>query len=66
MWTVYDHPRDQPDKFVVRMFYGEVWTPIGFLFDTLDEARSWVQYNGGCVRIPRSPDDDPVIVETWL
>ena len=23
MWTVYDHPRDQPDHFVVRLFYGE-------------------------------------------
>jgi hypothetical protein len=39
MWTVYEHPADQPDKFVVRVWYGEVPEPQCTTHDTLDEAR---------------------------
>jgi hypothetical protein len=70
MWTIYAHPADFPDvEFVVR---GWIVGPHGTLTDsgalgfahTLDEARNIVP--AGLVRMERSPDDDPVVVETWI
>ena len=66
MWTVYDSPKDYPDSIVVRLWWGETHEPHAWAFDTLIEARFMIENAGGCYRIPRQPDDDPVIVETWL
>lgn len=72
IWTIYDHPRDFPDHFVVRCWVarpmvvrahtGEVW-----LRPTLDEAREVIYGNVPApYRFPREPGDDPCIVESWI
>ena len=69
-WTVYASPADFPNApYVVRGWLigpgGQVADSgaLGFA-DTLDEARGMIP--AGLYRMERSPDDDPVIVETWL
>lgn len=68
MWTIYDHPSDQPDHFVVRKWVigPGVAEPTGefFLCDTLEQARREIPYGLACLQ--RHPNDDPVIVETWI
>lgn len=67
MYTVYEHPSDQPNSFVVRR-----WLLIGGrrrdggmrLALTLAEARRLLPRGLYC--LGRDADDDPVIVETWL
>jgi hypothetical protein len=68
IWTIYDHPKDQPDQFVARLWLvgdGKL-TPTNEMFvaDTIEELHRLLP--SGLNMIPRSPDDDPVIVETWL
>lgn len=70
MYTIYDHPTDYPNHFVVRgitireghIIHDHIATAI---VDTLREARAAIpmQYSA---RISRSPEDEPQIVETWL
>jgi len=68
MWSVYDHPSDYPDAFVARKFEARggitVATSDMFTAPTLNELRRLLP--PGLVCFPRNPDDDPVIVETWL
>lgn len=69
MWVVYDHPRDQPESWVVRRHVIERPgthrpTDDHSLHQTLEEARAAIPM--WCVRMERHPDDDPVIVEVWL
>ena len=66
MWTIYEKPKDFPAKWVVRLWWGEFPEPMAGACDSLELARALIQSAGGCYCIPRSPDDDPVIVETWL
>lgn len=71
MWTIYDHPADFPDHFVVRPHLinrrdGPVAACCGCLCDSLEQAREVASDDGWRHQIPRSPEDDPVIVETWL
>jgi len=71
MWTIYAAPADFPDvPYVVRGWavgpgFGEVTATgaIGFA-DTLDQARGCLPPGLACIQ--PSPEDDPVIVETWL
>jgi hypothetical protein len=70
MWTIYDHPLDNPDLYVAR-----AWTVggDGVLFAgqqtialaDLDQLRQEMRLKG-LVPIHRAPDDDPKIVETWV
>jgi hypothetical protein len=70
MWVIYDHPRDFPEHFVVRMQcsgappFGSRVASIAVLCRTLEEARAQVPIY--CSLFGRDPADDPVIVETWL
>lgn len=70
MWTVYEHPADYPDSYVVRrsvvrssreggIELGEAWAA-----PTLDAVRKFIP--PGLYRQVRAPDDDPVIVEAWF
>jgi hypothetical protein len=68
-YTIYDHPLDCPEKFVVRQFVvatgpDPVPGPIVAETETLAEAREAIPR--GLICFPRQPGDDPVIVETWL
>lgn len=68
VWTVYDHPRDDPAVFVARAFLiGAAPRPTQRVLraHTLDEIRR--QLAGmGLVALDRSPGDDPTIIESWL
>lgn len=66
MWTIYDHPKDWPDHFVVRRWYGLIREEAVILCDTLVEAREYITEQGGSVPLQRDERDDPVIIETWL
>lgn len=71
MWTLYDHPSDMPDCFVARLWHvGSEGTFEPVKTDTvmtakfLDDLRDMLPQGLYC--IPRLPDDDPCIIETWL
>lgn len=69
LWTVYDHPTDFPDGFIARLWrVGENNRPCATdrvcIGATLDAVRA--QLPPGLHRMSRMPDDDSVIVETWL
>jgi hypothetical protein len=65
MWTVYDRPRDFPDKLIVRLFEGKTAsaTTVAMSFDTMaqvmDTFRRWTF-------LTRAPNDDPNIVGTFI
>lgn len=68
LYTIYDHPADYPEGFVVRMFEalaGQV-TEKELLGQTptLEAARELIP--PGLFNLGREPADDPVIVETWI
>jgi len=67
--VVYKNPSDYPNKFVVR----EQWAGAGGIefadsplcvVDTYDEILPHIP--NWMVKIMRSPEDDPVILESWL
>ena len=66
MWTIYKKPKDFPDKWVVRMWWGETPDSTVSACDSLEIARELIQRAGGCYPLHRSLDDDQSIVETWL
>lgn len=47
IWTIYDHPMDYPNDYVVRVWYGEVPHPAIWKCKTLTRAREIVHINGG-------------------
>lgn len=68
MFTIYDHPKDYPNHFVVRkwIIHGPEPEPgsVLSLSETLDAARNSIP--AGLVCLSRNVEDDPVIVETWV
>lgn len=75
VYVIYDHPRDQPDYFVVRPWdvvngqsvprVAASGLPVCGLFRELGDARAYCEQFGLTV-LARSPGDDPTVVETWL
>jgi hypothetical protein len=70
VWVVYDHPRDQPDFYMVRQQRvtrdGNILhDQRSYGFRELEKARAWLMQQG-LTCLARHPDDDPVIIETWL
>ena len=71
IFTIYESPSDHPGRFVLRRWHTHFGgqgiyfdkEPIAVV-DQLEEARKNVP--SGCHRLDRSPEDDPVIVETWI
>lgn len=70
MWTVYDHPRDYPDKFVARRFDVDADGPRPsasiIITETLEMLREILAKDLHLTPLDRNEGDDPVIVETWL
>lgn len=69
LWTIYDHPSDWPDGYIARKHLvidgtgGP--TPHVLTCEQLEPLREQMRMMGlAC--LTRSPEDDPVIVETWL
>jgi len=69
MWTIYDHPSDLPEYFVARQWLtapdAPVATSLVIKSITLERLREILSAQG-LVCMPRAPNDDPGIVETWL
>lgn len=67
IWTVYDHPADYPTCYVARRFEivagRVVATRDVFVSPYLYVIRAMIP---GLVRIERSPEDDPTILESWM
>jgi hypothetical protein len=64
MWVVFDHPRDFPNHFVVRVFLNDRPTDRAYLCNSLEEARKLIPSDKFCIQ--RDLSDDPVILETWI
>lgn len=67
-WVVCWSPADYPGKFTVRRHFIEAgghWpTDEGYVSSNIRWIRCLMEYMG-LFRMPRDPDDDPVIVEVW-
>lgn len=66
-YTIYDHPRDYPEGFVVRRWDISADGPVAGQAQTaptLEAARAKIPV--GLVCMVPSAGDDPVIVETWI
>jgi hypothetical protein len=66
IWVIYDHPRDYPAHFVVRVAWGLMKDPIAQLAPDLETARRIAIDGGASFCLGRDPNDDPVIAECWI
>ncbi len=66
IWVIYDHPRDFPDHFVVRIAWGLVKSPVAQLAPTLEAARRIAWKGGASFCLGRDSTDDPAIAESWI
>lgn len=69
VYTIFDHPSDYPDHFVVRreqIKKGLVEKDMEFikLENTLEKARTHIPF--GLCKMDRHPFDIPSIVETYI
>lgn len=69
IWTIYHDPDDYPGRWVLRAH--DIFPDTGmrshsscFVAATLDEVRAKVP--AGCTCVGRTPEDHPVIYESWL
>lgn len=67
--TVFFNPKDCPDKYIARIFVVEsgktMATKYCIVADTLEGMRAQIPTNH-LLCFPRSPEDDPCVVESWL
>lgn len=66
-YTVYQHPADNPDGYSMTQWSVTADGPVAVAtvhVSTLERARYLIP--PGLVRLERDPNDDPVIVETWV
>jgi hypothetical protein len=69
-YVIYDHPKDLPDYWVVRGWniYDGVVQPdrAALLFNTAENARTWIQQECPGATLIASNDPDPHIYEVWM
>lgn len=69
MWTVYDHPTDWPDGYIARKWVilptGPHATDECIVATGVSAIRNRFE-EMGLVKLARSPEDDPSIMETWV
>ena len=67
-WVITENPSDFPGQFVARKWLIGSGTTAAtteiFTGKTLDEVRDLLPAH--LVKLPRDPNDDPVIVESWI
>ncbi len=68
IWVVYDHPADYPEGYLARR-----WRVTDDTCQATDESVTGTRLEtvrarlpAHLVRLARDPEDDPVIVETWI
>jgi hypothetical protein len=67
-WTIYRHPKDHPNEYVLRAAY--IMKDHTVKIDDVAWAHPDVEVlrkivPPGLVRIPRFANDDPVVLEVW-
>ena len=68
VFTVTDHPTDFPDFYVARLHLSLPQPqpmPLTIMDKNLERLQTTMQALG-LVKLDRSPEDDPVILETWI
>lgn len=69
IWTMFDHPTDFPEHYVVRLSVvtaaGPNITNVTLYSEDLEELREAMRAQG-LVCLERDPEDDPKIIEVWL
>ena len=65
MWALHKHPSDFPDKYVARLFENETPTKSFIAIDNYDDL-ALQMISMGLVRVMRSTDDPPTLLEVWL
>lgn len=68
MAVIYDSPKDFPELCLCRLWEGAGCRPTttAIYRNTIDKLREDIRAAGFHTVIPRSKEDDPVIVETWI
>ena len=70
MWTVYQHPKDYPGKFVARRFDVDKDGPRPsasiIVMEDLEALREVLAFEMHLTCLVRNEEDEPQIVETWL
>jgi hypothetical protein len=67
IWTVYDHPRDYPNKIVARKFLNDRPTEEKIIGDTVEEVRKQlISRYPYLTRFEPDTMDDIAILETWI
>lgn len=64
VFVVYRNPSDFPDQYVVRLFDLDRATIMAMLDTSLYQIRE--RLPAGLIRMNRSYEDDPSIVEVWI
>jgi len=67
-FVIYDHPKDFPDHFVARLWWGLpecVGTAFTIRSTEIDTLRDLME-SAGLVKLSPNEGDDPIILETWL
>ena len=66
IWTVTYGTSDMPGKYAARPHSVRLQGAFGWALvaDTLAELRGQLPW--GMTQLPRQPEDDPVIVESWI
>ena len=68
-WTIYFKPRDNPNCYVARRFHNDQPGAEHLVAVANSGGLEWIREHlrfAGFTRLERHPDDDHVIVETWL
>jgi hypothetical protein len=66
VWVVYDHPKDFPAHYVARLWEGLNPTQSFVQSDKLEIVRAVLGVEMRLTCLPRHPNDDPSIIETWF
>lgn len=69
VWVIYEKPKDFPQLFVARMHRVTTKnepTDVHVTGKTLYECRQKIPGLYNLTRIPRDPQDDACIVESWI
>ena len=61
---IYNNPKDYPGKYVARLWDTNIPTHTIAIADNLEEIRETKPAE--MVIMGRQPQDDPIIVETWI
>jgi hypothetical protein len=70
IWVIYYNTSDHPGVYALRRQWPQadgtvVCDPQGYTCPKIEPLQELLEHRG-LVKLMRSPEDDPVIVETWI